>query len=222
MFDKSKAKTVETPKPAKAAKAVVEIKGLEEYGMIAALAKALEGVAVQARAAVIEAGMERFMSDVSEGRRPESFRGCEGIAEASIEFRRKGANIALNDAQVKLCREAGYEPSEAVSVQELWAINPIYAADQALLERVQGALAGVVPEDFIMLQPKVSKFTVSEDMLVKACSGKAPREVIEALTVVAIKPKLTMTNMQRVFDYVQALLTGAPKVESAANEAKAA
>lgn len=207
------------------AKAEVAIEGLQELAMIDALQKALEGVRASIEGAVKGAALARFVEYIREnGVRPESFKGIEKGASASLELRRKGSNIPLSEGAVAMLNEYGIEPAKEVTTPRLFALNPQYAENAELLAKVDAALSGIVPADFIMLQEERSKRTVSEETLAQALkvmqkNHDAPAELLSTMTTLACKPKLVSTNLAAIFDYVQGLLVG-DSFGAAAAEAK--
>ena len=226
MFDKQAAAKVAPAKPAKKdTKLTLAVAGLQEYAMIDALKKALEGVAGSFRTEVLSVAKKHFLSTIcATGSKPVSVRGTDGIASASLEFRKRGSNSPLAPSEVELLRAHGFEPHEEVAVPELFAINPAYSADKALLDRVEAALkAAGVPSDFIVLQEKKFKHTVTDEMVTKVCAlakeGKAPEEVINVMSTLAIKAKLDSVEMPVIVKFVEKLLTDTP---DAADSAKAA
>lgn len=210
------------------AKAEIQIAGVESLAMVDALQKALDTIRDTLDADVKGAALSRFMQVINDtGQRPESFRGVEGGASASLELRRRGSNLALNEGQVALLREYGLEPAKAVSVPELYGINPCYASNAELMDKVEKALTGIVPDDFIVLQEEQFKHTATDDVLAQACAKKAPAEVVLTLTTLACKPKLESTNMEKILDFVRGLIVGqtplfgdavAPQIEGDGSE----
>jgi hypothetical protein len=220
MFDKPK--TVEAPakKAAKSTKAEVEIKGIEHLAMIDALQKTLETLRGTIEGEVKSAALTRFMEHIAAtGQRPESFKGIEGGATATLGLSRKASTTAISDAHAALLRENGLEPVKLVVTPELFAINPAYAGDKALLAKVEKALAKIVPDDFIMLQEEKSKLVVTEETLNTAISRKVGVEVIQTMTSLSCSPKLLKTDMGAILKFVTELID-APVFGAAAEEAK--
>lgn len=220
MFKKAAA-LPEKPKAKKGSKVEVAVAGLHQLAMVHALFTALETVKTTLETSVKDLGFAYFQTQMHlTGTKPDSFRGIEGDAQASIELRKRGTNMPLNPAQVEQLRAAGFEPAEVEVVPELFGINPAHAGNEELLEKVSAALAGIVPEDFIIRQPKQVKYVVSDELLAKVCAAKAAPEVVRTCTVLAVKPTLKQVNINGVLDYVRDLLT-APVPQPAANEDKA-
>lgn len=219
----NKAKTIApAPKKAssKAAKAEIEIAGIEHLAMIDALQKTLETVRATLEQDVKAAAAERFVAHIQEtGQRPDNFTGIEGGATASLQFRRRSSAYALNEEAVTLLRDAGIEPEKEVVTPQLFAINPAYAGDEALLAKVEKALVKIVPDDFIVVQEEKSKLIATETTLNTAISKRAPAAVIQSLTSVSCGLKLKSTDMSAILDFVAGLID-APAFGKAAEQAQ--
>jgi hypothetical protein len=138
--------------------------------------------------------------DNANGKKPDSFRGLDDIASASVECRKRGTNSPLSEAEVELLTSCGIEVKKQVTVQQLFGINPKYAADDAMLEKISAALeAAGVPDDVIVVQEEVSKFVVDDAAAEKAFALNN-REAIETVITMAIKPKLETTDIASIMD----------------------
>jgi hypothetical protein len=219
MFSSAKAIAPAAPKKAKSTKAELPIAGLEELAMVDAFQKTLDGIRITLDRNVKGQALAHFVAHIERtGQRPESFRGIEGGASASLELRKRGSNLSLNDDQVALLAQHGIKAHREVIVPALYGINPTYAEDATLLSQVEAALAGIVPADFIVKQEERAKFTVTDEMLAEACAKKVPAEALGVLTVLGCKPKLQLTNMNRIMEFVRQLVME-PIFGEAANEA---
>lgn len=196
------------------AKDVVQLSGLEQLAQINALMKALDGVKTSIEQGVKSDAFEHFFAEAqATAKRPDNFKGVDGIASASIEMRKRSTASALSDDEVAMFKANSLEVEKVVSVQQLFAINPTYAADSKLLKKVSAALADIVPADFIQVQEERSKFVVGDDTMDAAFKNKAPREIIEAITVMAVKSKLEVTNIGSIMDSLKTLLVVTPKAD---------
>lgn len=215
----SNAKSISTPTPpAKGKKQTIEVKGVEQLAMVNALTKALETVEATLVGEVKGAASAIFQAHIAQyGSKPESFNAVEGDATANVQFKKRGTNMALHPAEVELLRSNGIEPAREVTTPRLFAINPVYAEDAELLARVEVALVGVVPQDFIVLQEEKAKHTVSDEVIIQVCSKRLAPEVIGAVFTLACKPTLKETNINRLLDFTRDLLT-APAPAAAANQ----
>jgi len=207
MFDK--AKTI-APAPKKALekkKQEIEIAGIEHLAMIDTLQKTLETVRGTLESEVKSAAAERFARHIQEtGQRPDNITGVEGNGAASIQFRRKSSAYALSEEAVALLRTNGIEPEKQVTTPQLFAINPAYASDEALLAKVEKAIAKIVPEDFIVVQAEASKLVATEDTLNLAIRNKAPAAVIQSLTTISCGLKLRKVDMGTILQFVGGLI----------------
>jgi hypothetical protein len=207
LFGKAKA-IATTPKAAasKDKKEQVNLDGLEQLAQIDALIKALGTLKSTIETDVKDAAFDVFYDKVLEtGKRPDNFRGVEGTASASIELRKRSTTSVVSEEEKPLFEKNGIPLETVVTVQKLFGINPKYASDDNLLEKVSGALDSIVPDDFIVVQEEVSKTVVSEASMDKAFSSKAPKEVIRAISVMAIKPKLETTDLPSIMDDLKVL-----------------
>lgn len=205
----AKAKSLDKPVTAKAKpeKKELAIAKLQQVAEIKALMQTLAGTLETIETEVKTAGFEAFLAMDCVGR-PESFRGVDGLASASVEMRKRGTNSALNEDECKLLREHGIEPFEQTVTRQLFAINPAYAENADLMTRVEKALSKVagLPEDFIVQQDGVSKFVVTDEMLDLAFK-KRDRNVLQVTTTMALKPKLSDEYpMASLFDNVKAIV----------------
>jgi hypothetical protein len=224
MFANAKSLTAAAPsKPKKGTKAQVEVAGIEQYAMVDALSKSIEAIKDALGAEIKGVAMRRFVEIIDEtGKKPESFRGIDGGASASLEFRKRASNHALNEAAVEAIRAAGIEPAREVVIPALFAINPKYAGDAEKLKTAGDALvAAGLPDDLIVLQEEKARYYVSDDNMEAACKLKVSPEVLALLSVCSIKSKLESTNMSTIIEFARGLLI-APTFGDAANEAKAA
>lgn len=210
MFKKA-APIVVAPKAGKKEKRQVQIEGLQSYAQIDAAIKALEALKGSFEPAVKGAAFAAMLAECG-SRSPESFTGVDGEATASMEFRKRGTNSALKDEEVALLQAHGITPHEEELCPELFAINPAYAADSALLEKVEAALTGIVPEDFIVQQAKKSKMVVTEENMdaVFALRPKLTNDtefttLVKTVITQAVKPKLAKTDFDEIMAAVAKL-----------------
>jgi hypothetical protein len=221
MFNKAKTIAAAPKKTSAKSKAEIEIAGIEHLAMIDALQKTLDTVRGTLEAEVKTAAAERFTAHIQEtGQRPDNFTGIEGGATASIQFRRKPSTYALSEEAVTLLRDSGIEPDKQIVTPQLFAINPTYASDEALLAKVEKALAKIVPDDFIVVQAETSKLIATEETLNMAIQKKAPAAVIQSLTTISCGLKLKNTDMSAILEFVGGLID-APVFGEAATQAKA-
>lgn len=206
----SSAKTIDAPKvaKAKAAKAEVNIAGLQQYAELKALQGAIAAVIGTLETEIKGQAFDMFIERAEETHKaPESFNGVEGIATVNVQMRKRGTNSPLSEGELAILADAGIAAYEETSVQELFAINPTYAADSKLLAKVSKALEKIVPEDFIMKQEKKAKMVVATDTMEAAFKmGQINPDVIKVVTTMALKPKLQSVDIDTILADVKDLL----------------
>jgi hypothetical protein len=212
-FSTAKSLAPRTTAAAKKPKACHEIHGLQDIAILDAVIKQATALKESLETKAKDAGFEIFM-ELKGSTRPSSFEGVDGKATASVEMRKRSTNSKLNEDEIEVLEAAGYQPFKQVVTHGLFAINPDYAADDALLGRVEKALAKIVPEDFIVRQEEVSKFVVSDEMLDTAFSNaKTPNAVLKIMTCMALKLKLSESyEMENLLRDVSSIMHEVPKM----------
>lgn len=204
----AKAKSVEAFAPSsKKGKAEVLMTGLKDYAEIDALVKALTALQKTMGGELKEFAADEFMEMTANiGHRPDNFKGVEGIASASMELRKRSSASPLTEEEINLLVAAGLTVEKKVSVNKLFGINPKFAEDQVLLARVEKALTGIVPEDFIVVQDERFTSTVSDETIDQAFRVKnMPRKLFDTVSTLAIKAKLTVTDLPVILESVKKL-----------------
>lgn len=203
-----------TKKPAKKSKPEMEIVGVEQIAMIDALQDTLEALRATLEGEIKSAAFEHFTTLIREtGQRPENFNATEGDATASMQLRRKSSSVALSDEAIALLQAEGIEPERQIVTPELFAINPAYADDKALLAKVEKALAKIVPDDFIVQQQEVGKWVVSESTFDAAIAKRSSAAVIQAISTVSCGPKLKVTNLPAILNFVRDMISAPPEAK---------
>jgi hypothetical protein len=207
------AQVVDTKKASKkkSDKVEVNMQGLEDYATVVSLMKNLEGIKSTLEGE-IKSEMKSYFTKNNNGSRPENFRGIEGNASASCEMRKRTATSALSETEISDLTADNIPVEKAVSTPERFVINPDFMNDQALLEKVSKALLSIkgLPENFIMMQPEVSKTVVSDETLDMICQKGLLSKYFDAVTTMAIKPKLDKEmDIAKVISAAKTLLIGA-------------
>jgi hypothetical protein len=226
MFEKAKASPVTTKAaPKKGDKAVFAIAGMEAFAAVKAVEKALKAVSstleqgVKAQMAVkfVEIGMKK-------GSRPDSFKGEEGQGSASCELRCRTSTSVLTVEEQSLLEEHKIPVVTLDTVVETFIINPAYADNSDLLERVSKALEGIegMPADFILHQSQ--KKVCADEASMNAVFALKDKAVVAALlplvSTLAVKP--TITSEKAAFDLVVDMLgLNTPPTAKATAKAKA-
>jgi hypothetical protein len=202
------AKKVEAPK-SKAKKSdheEIETSGLLQLAEVDALMKALATIKTTLEQDVKANAFEHFFEEAKKlQKQPPSYRGIDGIASASIEMRKRGANSSLNDEEVALLTENKIPVEKVVSTQRMFGINPAYEHDEKLLALVSKKLEKIVPDDFIVVQEESSRSVVGESTI-DAAFKTTNREVIEMVTTLAIKSKLDVVDITKILADVTAII----------------
>ena len=199
MFDSTK--KVAAPKgKAKAAKTQVETAGLEHYAAIVAAEKALGALKTTTGEAIKSQMFDQFVEmGVAKGGRPDSYTGVEGSATASLELRARSSTSALSSDEVELLTEKGIPTQEIVATVETFIINPAYAEDASLLQKIEKALKSVkgIPEDLFLKQDGTSKTVLAEGALDAVFKHDADTiaDLLPVTSVLAIKPTLATDDL---------------------------
>lgn len=175
----------------KAEKARVEVTGLEQYAVLDALEKSIAALKEVAKAKFDQTQVREYFVEkgVATGKKPESFRGYEGNAEASVECRKRGANSPLNDEEIALL--VSHNVPVAEIGETFFIINPKYVGDKRIAEALAKAN---LPEDVLQVYETPKKTVVSDETL-DAVFATKKKEVVEALfkvvSTTAYKPVVT-------------------------------
>jgi hypothetical protein len=208
LFQKAKT-TVNVPakKSNKKTKQEVQIDGLQSLASIRVLQTALDGIAKTFEGEV-HAGMREFFTENGSKKRgrPDNFVGVDGFGRASLELRKRSTRSPLSSEEQDILDEHGIEYGVVVEQEETFAINPEYASDNELLEKVSAALvAAGVPEDFIVhVAPKTK--SVATDVTLSQVF-QADSSAIEMLMgiagTLAVKPMLEDATIEDAFNAVK-------------------
>lgn len=185
----------------------VSIDGLEQLAEVDALIKNLEALREDLDRNVKDKAREIFI-DLGKTARPENFRGVDGDAEASIEFRKRSSRSVLTPAEVEAFEKLNIPVETIQDVSETYIINPAYAGDSALLQKIDVALKKVkdLPEDFILKQEGVSRKVVGENTVTAVFSKGLIRQFFDSIGVLAVKPKLDVTDISAIAKKVAAYI----------------
>jgi hypothetical protein len=197
-----------TPKgKTKSKKKEVTIDGLEQLAEIDAMIKNLSALREDLDRTVKDKAREIFI-DLGQTTRPENFRGVDGDAEASIEFRKRSTRSVLTPAEVEAFEKLNIPVETIQDVSETYIINPAYAGDSALLEKIDNALKKVknLPEDFILKQGGTSRKVVGDDTVTEVFSKGLIRQFFDTIGVLAVKPKLDVTDISVIAKKVMAYI----------------
>lgn len=208
--DKPKAK-------AKASTDYVETPGLELYAALCAVKKNVEAQISVVRTGIDEVAMERFISEgMRKGANPESYKGSEGQATASIQLRCRSSASGLSEDEQTILEENNIPLDRNVQREETFIINPAYAdlsdeKNAEMLQKVEKALSKLgLPEDFFQRQTAVEKVIATEESINTVFKLKDAQKVAALLPLVtcqAMRPSLNANA--NPFEIVEAAL-GSP------------
>lgn len=208
----AKAKTLETKavKPKGSNKTEIAMAGVQSLAEVQAMMKSLAAIAKTMETDIKEAGFGHFL-EMDTKVRPESFKAIDGDATSSVQMRKRGANSPLNEDQVEVLQKIGLTPKKDVVQIELFGINPVYAKDVKMMDKVSKALEKIVPEDFFVHQQEVSKEVVDDALLDAAFAlkhGSNDRKIaLQLCTTMALAPRLNEDyDMSKLAENVTKLL----------------
>jgi len=184
-------------KPSKKAskKEEVEIAQLSELAKLDALIKTLSTMKANVEQSVKETAFKKFIEDAKiSHKKVDSFRGVDGDTSASVEIRKRTSAAKLSKDEITYLTSKNIPVETVIEVQKLYSINPKYASDDVLMEKIEialeTALEGIVDtSDFFVVQEERSKVVVGDETITKAFAGEIDEQVIRMTTCLAIKPK---------------------------------
>lgn len=223
MFSSAKVIAPKASAAKKSTKEEINIKNLRQFAQIKSLIASLEGIADSLDAGIKDEARDLFINmGMENGKRPDSFRGIDGDASASVELRKRSTASVLTDDQQALLATVGIQGETVTITQKLYGINPLYAENTEMLAEVEAALSDIVPADFIVLQEGRSKVVVNDGVMdsvfktmekqsnaakteaQKEAAISTARALIECVGTMALKPKLAVTDIASIFDDVRA------------------
>lgn len=204
-------------KAAKSKKDEIAMTGLQQFAELSALQTSI-GALLETMAQDIKGKAFDIFMETAEAthKAPSSFDGIEGTATVNIQMKKRSTVSALSESEQAALQAAGIPMHEEVAVHQLFAINPAYATDSKLLDRVSTAIQHIVPADFIVAQEKKAKIVVAPETI--EAVFKAPSidaELVRIVTTMALKPKLSSVDIEAILEDVRELL-GTSLTEAAA------
>lgn len=190
-----------TPAPKKPKDAeIIELDGINELAAVRVLEKALKDANDQQTALVTGKMVDEFIKrGMRIGLRPKNFRAKDEEALASCQLQSRGAKSGLTEDEAKLLKQHGIPFSEVHLQEPTYLINPKYAEDQTLLERVAEALQAIpdLPKDFIMKIREVRR-QVTDDTInaVFTKDKKLLRTLLPIVTTPIVKTTLEVSFQQ--------------------------
>lgn len=191
------APTKEVPKKDEKKKAGIE--SGPAIAMVAAIdyiTKSLKGLRETYEAMAKDEMLDVFVGDgLKIGKRPENYRGVNGLGEASCELRKRASSSPLLDEEVSELKKAGIEVKLETTQEEMFVFNPEVLKNPELRAKISAAFAKI---DFEGLQPieriaPVQKYVATEEAIDEVFkiskTAKIGSKLLSLVTVLAIKPK---------------------------------
>jgi len=183
------------------------IKGLSDYAHVDAVIKNLTTLR-ETLGEDINTKMKKIFKTGE--KRPDNFRGIDGTASASCEMRRRASSSPLTTEE-RAAFDAAEIPYETLDVvPQRYIVNPKWAGDEKLLEKISAALAKIpgMPDDFIQLQEGSKKYVVTEESINTVYEKKLTDRFFTMVSVLAIKAKLEKTDVKASIKVVKEIIDG--------------
>ncbi len=212
MFNKAKAAPVKETKVKGKSKREVEIPGLEDLAQVKALIASLETIAATLDDEVKGEAVDEFVREgMVINRRPDNFRGTNGVGSASVELRKRSKRSQLTALEQEALDDAGISYGEEVTTEERFVINPAYMNDQEFLDKVSAKLETIkdFPDDFITLQEKKYHKVSTDETLNEVFAlddADTVRKLVGIAGTLALKVKLEETDITETLKTVKKLL----------------
>ena len=173
--------------------------------------------AVQTLYATVEGKVKGIVADkfielgTASKHQPKNFEGVDGDARASCQLRKRVSRSALTEEQVAFCTKHGISTQEEVKQEEKYAVNEKYHEDQATLEKASKCLVKAgLPEDFIVLQPKIATMgttkTSIEEVFAKVPNRDDIRVLLDIVSTLALGLKLEGGDVREAIKTVTKIL----------------
>lgn len=191
---------------------VVELANIEQLAHLHAIVKAAAGAIKAIEGTLKEEVLDMFMTRIQvDGQKPSSIDAREGLAVVNLQFKKRAITSPLTVDELRtMARAAGCKVDddsemeeivkvlknkdlvcgENIKTQKLFAINPEFATDEKLMDRVEKLLVKNGLDHIMVVQDEVKTFVVSEALMSEACKKKN-LELIRPCAVLAFKPTLT-------------------------------
>ena len=136
-------------------------------------------------------------------KKTDSFRGIDGEASASIEMRKRSVASTLTEEEVETLERLGIKSEKVIKTPKLYAINPAYASDDALMSKVEKALTKALKDivdvdNFFVVQEEVSKSVVTDETIEAVFKNQSDnQDLIYMVTTLAVKPSLKNFSVEK-------------------------
>jgi hypothetical protein len=204
IFNKQNKVEVAKPKTAKKGAEEISIANLEGFAALTKVSKALKTVE-----ATMSAALKIDINDVFIGqgiqfsKRPDNFKGIDGMAAASCQLKALPSTSGISVENQERLKKAGIPLKEIDTVTETFILNPKYAENAEVMNKMEKALAKLgLPEDLFLHQSNKrvvcdGDVTIDAIFNIKNASGDTDRalilEMLPLVTTMAIKPTTSMS-----------------------------
>lgn len=193
----------------KPTKEEIALEGIDNLATLDVAIEALQAKRSEIEAELKGAAIEIFARKGEElGRKPDSFRGIDNKSSASVELRKRSSTSVLSVEEQDMLRSAKVPFVHDVIIPECYVINPDYANDKKLMDKVSAALEKVpgLPSNFIQFQEEKSREIVSDETVNTVFARKAADDLLSVVTVTALKPTAGNTDVTNAFAVAKKLL----------------
>lgn len=205
---KNAAKVKTAPKAkGKAAKPELMLAGVKNLAAVKTVIKSLEGLAGTLDAEVKRGASDWYAAFAKENKKkpenPVLIDAEDSNIKGSMQFRKRSSASVLNADEKALLDDHKISYDTEVVKEETFIVNSKYSQDWDLLEKIEEALEGIVPDDFFLKQDKMVKHTVGEKTIDEIAKKPQVRKLMEvALT---LSTRLSMDE-QAAYEVVGELL----------------
>jgi hypothetical protein len=213
----AKAKPVEVPvkeSKKKDEKRQVAMDDVANFAAVSALVKNLKTVLSTLETKIKASAKSEFIRlGTADLRRPDSFAAVEKDARVTVILGKRSTASALTPEEVVAFEKEKVPFGKEVTLPERYIVNPAYAGDQALLEKVSKAIESIkgIPEDFIQLQPEVKDFVVTDETVDNVFERGLAATFMGMVTTISLKPSTAQTDVKKALEQVKALLVPSKK-----------
>lgn len=181
----AKAQKAAAPKKAgKVASADINVEDLRMYAALNAASKAIATMVDTLKESVNDQALEEFLNRQN----AKSIKGADGDTNASLQLRRRTSRSFLSEQELATLTELNIATKKSADSKVY--INPAYADNDEMADKVFAALEGVVPEDFLLSTGE--KYVVGEtavDDALKIEDEDVRRSVVKIVSTQAARTK---------------------------------
>lgn len=194
LFQKAQetAKTTPTTKGKSAGAYVVA--GLKKLAALDTVIRSLSTLRDTSEAEIKQAAVDEMTQrGLKAGKQPENFDLVEDDASAGFQMKKRSSRSVLKEEEIAILDQFKISTEEIVDREEMYGVNPRYAADQKTLEKVSKFLVKQGLDDFIIMQTKVARRVTTEtsitEVFQKAKTADEVKQLLPLVSSLALKIK---------------------------------